>query len=220
MDTATVEPRAQLRTYLTDGLLDGGDPAASAPPAPRTGTPGLWRVPAPKGDAPGGAKLPRDKGSRSQSSASCRERRPPLEKEARTLLRDGGGPSVSLTAAEGWERLSLAERVERNRRLLQEVLGLSVPGAYFGQMEPGKKGGGGSLVLSPGLPRCWSQPRAARPPPGAASLRQPMGELGCFLTGMLRVLLVPRSVLGRNSLLRARSHLLGQPRSVGIIFPS
>ncbi|KAM6129227.1 LOW QUALITY PROTEIN: uncharacterized protein KIAA1614 homolog [Phoenicopterus ruber ruber] len=125
-DAAAVEPRAQLRTYLTDGLLDGGEPAAGGPPAPRTGTPGLWRVPAPRGDVPGGTELPRDEGSGSRGSAFPRERSP-LEEEARTPLRDGGGPSVSPTAAEGWERLSLAERVERNRRLLQEVLGLAAP---------------------------------------------------------------------------------------------
>ncbi|XP_075364079.1 uncharacterized protein KIAA1614 homolog [Mycteria americana] len=124
VDVAAVEPRAQLRTYLTDGLLDGGEPAAGGPPAPRTGTPGLWRVPAPRGDVPGGTELPRDKGGGSQGSASPHETAP-LEEEARTLPQDRGGPSVSPTPAEGWERLSLAERVERNRRLLQEVLGLA-----------------------------------------------------------------------------------------------
>ncbi|XP_055580231.1 uncharacterized protein KIAA1614 homolog isoform X2 [Falco cherrug] len=127
-DAAAVEPRAQLRTYLTDGLLDGGEPVAGGPPAPapRTGTPGLWRVPSPRGDVPGGTELPRDKGSGSRGSASPHDR-PPLEEEARTLPRDQEGPSVSPTVAEGWESLSLAERVERNRRLLQEVLGLAAP---------------------------------------------------------------------------------------------
>ncbi|KAM7107507.1 uncharacterized protein KIAA1614 homolog isoform 3-T3 [Ciconia maguari] len=124
MDVAAVEPRAQLRTYLTDGLLDGGEPAAGGPPTPHTGTPGLWRVPAPRGDVLGGTELPRDKGGGSQGSASPHETAP-LEEEARTLPQDLGGPSVSPTPAEGWERLSLAERVERNRRLLQEVLGLA-----------------------------------------------------------------------------------------------
>uniref|UniRef100_A0A8B9M1S5 KIAA1614 n=1 Tax=Accipiter nisus TaxID=211598 RepID=A0A8B9M1S5_9AVES len=127
-DAAAAEPRAQLRTYLTDGLLDGGEPVAGGPqaPAPRAGTPGLWRVPAPKGDVPGGTELPRDEGSGSRASVSPHER-PPLEEEAQTPPQDEGGPSVSPTAAEGWERLSLAERVERNRRLLQEVLGLAAP---------------------------------------------------------------------------------------------
>ncbi|GAB0192763.1 hypothetical protein GRJ2_001741600 [Grus japonensis] len=133
-DVVAVEPRAQLRTYLTDGLLDGGEPMAGGPPAPapHAGTPGLWRVPAPKEGVPGGTELPRDEGSGSQGSASPHET-PPLEEKTRTPLQDRGGPSVSPTAAEGWERLSLAERVERNRRLLQEVLGLAAPGAYFGQ---------------------------------------------------------------------------------------
>ncbi|KAM9619488.1 uncharacterized protein KIAA1614 homolog isoform 1-T1 [Morphnus guianensis] len=127
-DVAALEPRAQLRTYLTDGLLDGGEPVAGGPqaPAPRAGTPGLWRVPAPKGDVPGRTELPRDEGSGSRGSASPHER-PPLEEEARTPPQDEGGPSVSPTTAEGWERLSLAERVERNRQLLQEVLGLAAP---------------------------------------------------------------------------------------------
>ncbi|XP_039412200.1 uncharacterized protein KIAA1614 homolog isoform X2 [Corvus cornix cornix] len=123
-EAAAVEPRAQLRTYLTDGLLDGGEPGS--PPAPRTGTPGLWRVPAPRGDAPGGPELPPDKGSRSWRSASLHERPSPGE-EARAPLRDRGRPSASPPSAESWERLSLAERVERNRRLLQEVLGLAAP---------------------------------------------------------------------------------------------
>ncbi|XP_064283709.1 uncharacterized protein KIAA1614 homolog [Passer domesticus] len=117
------EPRAQLRTYLTDGLLDGGQP----PPAP-----GLWRLPAARGDVPGGAELPPDKGSGSWRCASLRER-PSLDEEARSPLRDRdrerererGRPSVP--AARSWERLPLAERVERNRRLLQEVLGLAAP---------------------------------------------------------------------------------------------
>ncbi|XP_075567639.1 uncharacterized protein KIAA1614 homolog [Pelecanus crispus] len=123
-DAAAVEPRAQLRTYLTDGLLDGGEPVASDPPAPHTSTPGLWRVPAPRGDVLGGTELPRDEGSRSQGSASPHET-PPLEEEAQTPPRDRGGPSAPSSTAEGWERLSLAERVERNRQLLQEVLGLA-----------------------------------------------------------------------------------------------
>ncbi|RMC08242.1 hypothetical protein DUI87_14483 [Hirundo rustica rustica] len=122
---AEAEPRAQLRTYLTDGLLDGGEPAPGSPPAP--GTPGLWRVPAPRGDVPGAPELPPDKGGRSWRSASLRER-PSRDEEARTPLRDRGRPSVSPPRAESWERLSLAERVERNRRLLQEVLGLAAPG--------------------------------------------------------------------------------------------
>ncbi|XP_063201185.1 uncharacterized protein KIAA1614 homolog [Chroicocephalus ridibundus] len=125
-DVAALEPRAQLRTYLTDGLLDGGEPVADSPPVPRASTPGLWRVPAPRGDVPGGTELPRDEGSGSQGSASPHET-PPLEEEARTPLWDREGPSVSPAMAEGWERLSLAERVERNRRLLQEVLGLAAP---------------------------------------------------------------------------------------------
>ncbi|XP_051480904.1 uncharacterized protein KIAA1614 homolog [Apus apus] len=122
-DVATVEPRAQLRTYLTDGLLDSGDTAAGGPPAPRASTPGLWRVPAPRADMLGGAELSRNnEGNRSRGSAfSCE--RSPMEDEAW----DQGGPSGSPSVAEGWERLSLAERVERNRQLLQEVLGLAVP---------------------------------------------------------------------------------------------
>ncbi|KAK2539859.1 Kiaa1614 [Columba guinea] len=119
-DLDAAEPRAQLRTYLTDGMLDGGDPAA--PPAPRAGTPGLWRVPTPKGDVPEGTELPHDKSGGTQRSASPHEA-PPLEEEARTPLRDRRGPSGSPPTTEGWESLSLAERVERNRRLLQEVLG-------------------------------------------------------------------------------------------------
>ncbi|XP_068808644.1 uncharacterized protein KIAA1614 homolog [Struthio camelus] len=71
------EPRAQVRTYLTDGPLDGGG-AAGAATAPGTACRGRaggpWRMPAPAGA-------------------------------------DAG--------------LSLAQRVERNRRLLQEVLGLA-----------------------------------------------------------------------------------------------
>lgn len=126
---AEAEPRAQLRTYLTDGLLDGGEPAPGSPPAPRPATPGLWRVPAP----PAGPELPPDKGSRSWRSASIHER-PSRDEEARTPLRDRGRPSVSPPRAESWERLSLAERVERNRRLLQEVLGLAAPGVYFGKV--------------------------------------------------------------------------------------
>ncbi|KAM6065967.1 uncharacterized protein KIAA1614 homolog [Chlamydotis macqueenii] len=125
-DAVTVEPRAQLRTYLTDGLLDGGDPAASGPPAPRTGIPGLWRVPAPRGDVPGGTELPRNAGSGSWGSAS-RHGTTPMEEGARTPPQDPGSPSASPAVTVGWERLSLAERVERNRRLLQEVLGLAAP---------------------------------------------------------------------------------------------
>ncbi|XP_062437675.1 uncharacterized protein KIAA1614 homolog [Rhea pennata] len=67
---AAAEPRAPLRTYLTDGLLDGGAGPAGAPAAARRSG-GPWRIPA-----------------------------------------DGSG-------------LSLAQRVERNRRLLQEVLALA-----------------------------------------------------------------------------------------------
>ncbi|KAM6343328.1 uncharacterized protein KIAA1614 homolog [Alca torda] len=125
-DAAALEPRAQLRTYLTDGLLDGGEPLADSPPAPSAGTPGLWRVPAPRGDVPGGTELPRDEDSGSRGSASPHET-PPLEEEARTPPWDREGPSASPAMAEGWERLSLAERVERNRRLLQEVLGFAAP---------------------------------------------------------------------------------------------
>ncbi|PKK27284.1 KIAA1614 ortholog [Columba livia] len=98
----------------------GGDPAA--PPAPRAGTPGLWRVPTPKGGVPEGTELPHDKSGGTQRSASLHEA-PPLEEETRTPLRDRRGPSGSPPTTEGWESLSLAERVERNRRLLQEVLG-------------------------------------------------------------------------------------------------
>lgn len=132
-EAAAGEPRAQLRTYLTDGLLDGGEPGSLPAPAPRAGTPGLWRVPAPRGDVPGGPELPADKGSRSWRSAS-RHERPSPDEEARTSLRDRGRPSVSPPSGESWERLSLAERVERNRRLLQEVLGLAAPGVYFGKV--------------------------------------------------------------------------------------
>ncbi|XP_030903050.2 uncharacterized protein KIAA1614 homolog [Melopsittacus undulatus] len=120
-DAAAVEPRAQLRTYLTDGLLDG-EPATDSTPAPRAGT---WRVPAAR-DVPGGTELPQGESSGTRGSASPRERHP-LGEEARTPLQDRGGPSVSPTTAKSWERLSLAERVERNRRLLQEVLGLDAP---------------------------------------------------------------------------------------------
>ncbi|XP_026709195.1 uncharacterized protein KIAA1614 homolog [Athene cunicularia] len=128
VDVAAVEPRAQLRTYLTDGLLDGGESVASGPPtpAPLASTPGLWRVPTPRRDVPGGTKLPPDEGSWSWGSASPHER-PPLEEEARIPPRDQRGPSASPTVAEAWERLSLAEQVERNRQLLQEVLGLTAP---------------------------------------------------------------------------------------------
>ncbi|XP_074008671.1 uncharacterized protein KIAA1614 homolog [Numenius arquata] len=125
-DVAALEPRAQLRTYLTDGLLDGGEPAASIPPAPRAGTPGLWRVPSPRRDVPGGTERLPEEGSGSRGSASPHET-PPLEEEERTPPWDREGPPVSAAMVEGWERLSLAERVERNRRLLQEVLGLAAP---------------------------------------------------------------------------------------------
>ncbi|XP_069718780.1 uncharacterized protein KIAA1614 homolog isoform X3 [Phaenicophaeus curvirostris] len=124
-DAAAVEPRAQLRTYLTDGLLNGGEPAATSPPAPRAGIPGLWRVPTPRGDVPGDTELPRDESRGPRGSAFPCEK--PKEEEAQTPPWDQGAPSASPTAAEGWERLSLAQRVERNRRLLQEMLGLSVP---------------------------------------------------------------------------------------------
>lgn len=133
VDVAVVEPRAQLRTYLTDGLLDGGEPVASSPSAPRVSTPGLWRVPAPKGDVLGGTKLSLDEGMGSQVSAMLHGRST-LEEAARTPPRDRGVHSVSPSMLEGWERLSLAERVERNRRLLQEVLGLTMPGEYFGHV--------------------------------------------------------------------------------------
>ncbi|XP_067997554.1 uncharacterized protein KIAA1614 homolog [Melanerpes formicivorus] len=126
VDAAAVEPRAQLRTYLTDGLLDGGEPVASSPSAPRVGTPGLWRVPTPKGEVLGGTKLSLDEGTGSQVSTSLHERST-LEEDTQTPQRDRRVPSVSPTTVGGWERLSLAERVERNRRLLQEVLGLTVP---------------------------------------------------------------------------------------------
>ncbi|CAN8218035.1 unnamed protein product [Coccothraustes coccothraustes] len=123
---AEVEPRVQLRTYLTDGLLDGGEPEPGSAPAARGGTPGLWRVPAATGDVPGGPELPPDKGSRPWHCASLHER-PSLDEEARSPRRERGRPSVPAPAAQSWERLSLAERVERNRRLLQEVLGLAAP---------------------------------------------------------------------------------------------
>ncbi|KAJ7409514.1 hypothetical protein BTVI_56398 [Pitangus sulphuratus] len=126
VDVAAVEPQAQLQTYLTDGLLDGGEPVDGSPPAPCPGTPGLWRVPAHRRDVLGGTELPQDKDSRSRCSASLHERHS-LDEEARTLPWDQGGPSVCPPVAEGWERLSLSERVERNRRLLQEVLGLAAP---------------------------------------------------------------------------------------------
>ncbi|XP_066857631.1 uncharacterized protein KIAA1614 homolog isoform X1 [Anser cygnoides] len=95
MDAAVAEPRAQLRTYLTDGLLDAGEP-----PEPPHGTQGTRRV-------PGGSQQHPKEGSRGGA--------PPAA--------DGGG------AVAGWEPLSLAERVERNRRLLQEVLGLAAAGS-------------------------------------------------------------------------------------------
>lgn len=166
---AEAEPRAQLRTYLTDGLLDGGEPGPGSPPAPRPGTPGLWRVPAPRGDVPGGPELPPDKGSRSWRSASLHER-PSRDEEARTPLRDRGRPSVSPPGAESWDRLSLAERVERNRRLLQEVLGLAPPGVYFGKVLAlsGKLGEvGGKAFGSPQGPPAASHARAVpSPSPG------------------------------------------------------
>ncbi|KAL9846028.1 LOW QUALITY PROTEIN: uncharacterized protein KIAA1614 homolog [Geothlypis trichas] len=122
---AEVEPRVQLRTYLTDGLLDGAEPEPGSAPAARGGTPGLWRVPAARGDVPGGPELPPDKGSgRSWHCAPLHER-PALDEAARSPLRERGRPPVP--AAQSWERLSLAERVERNRRLLHEVLGLAPP---------------------------------------------------------------------------------------------
>lgn len=129
---AEVEPRVQLRTYLTDGLLDGAEPEPGSGPAARGGTPGLWRVPAARGDVPGGPELPPDKGSgRSWHCAPLHER-PALDEAARSPLRERGRPPVP--AAQSWERLSLAERVERNRRLLHEVLGLAPPGACVGKV--------------------------------------------------------------------------------------
>ncbi|KAM8805405.1 uncharacterized protein KIAA1614 homolog [Eudromia elegans] len=73
------EPRAQVRTYLTDGLLDGDADAAAAP--------GTTPASTGRGSAGGPWRLPGD----------------------------GGGSGG----------LSLAQRVERNRQLLQEVLGLA-----------------------------------------------------------------------------------------------
>eukprot|EP00075_Anas_platyrhynchos_P029439 XP_027318692.1 LOW QUALITY PROTEIN: uncharacterized protein KIAA1614 homolog [Anas platyrhynchos] len=92
VDATVAEPRAQLRTYLTDGLLDAGEP-----PEPPQGT---RRV-------SGSSQQHPKEGSR-----GCA---PPAA--------DGG------EVAAGWEPLSLAERVERNRRLLQEVLGLAAAGS-------------------------------------------------------------------------------------------
>ncbi|XP_068546576.1 uncharacterized protein KIAA1614 homolog isoform X1 [Anas acuta] len=92
VDATVTEPRAQLRTYLTDGLLDAGEP-----PEPPQGT---QRV-------SGSSQQHPKEGSR-----GCA---PPAA--------DGG------EVAAGWEPLSLAERVERNRRLLQEVLGLAAAGS-------------------------------------------------------------------------------------------
>nr|XP_038038976.1 LOW QUALITY PROTEIN: uncharacterized protein KIAA1614 homolog [Anas platyrhynchos] len=92
VDATVAEPRAQLRTYLTDGLLDAGEP-----PEPPQGT---RRV-------SGSSQQHPKEGSR-----GCA---PPAV--------DGG------EVAAGWEPLSLAERVERNRRLLQEVLGLAAAGS-------------------------------------------------------------------------------------------
>ncbi|XP_021259991.1 uncharacterized protein KIAA1614 homolog isoform X2 [Numida meleagris] len=79
------EPRAQLRTYLTDGLLDGTAP---------------W-------GEQGGL---------------------------------GGSPALvsgSREVAAGTEPLSLAERVERNRRLLHEVLGMHEVPASDGDWDSG-----------------------------------------------------------------------------------
>ncbi|XP_072199877.1 uncharacterized protein KIAA1614 homolog isoform X2 [Excalfactoria chinensis] len=79
------EPRAQLRTYLTDGLLDGAAP---------------W-------GEQGGL---------------------------------GGSPSLVSAGKEltaGTEPLSLAERVERNRRLLHEVLGMHEVPASDGDWDSG-----------------------------------------------------------------------------------
>ncbi|XP_025956757.2 uncharacterized protein KIAA1614 homolog [Dromaius novaehollandiae] len=72
---AAPEPRARLCTYLTDGLLDGGETGSGASPCGSSAG-GPWRMPG---------------------------------------------------AGSGAGGLSLAQRVERNRRLLQEVLAL-VPG--------------------------------------------------------------------------------------------
>lgn len=244
-DVAALEPRAQLRTYLTDGLLDGGEPVADSPPVPRASTPGLWRVPAPRGDVPGGTELPQDEGSGSQGSASPHET-PPLEEEARTPLWDREGPSVSPAMAEGWERLSLAERVERNRRLLQEVLGLAAPGAYFGQatavlVEPGGAGrekvwgeARGSSVPSSIPPGCGCSSVLIRTPgpPRVSRVLLPLhrqqeevstNKMGCFFTGVLRVLPEPSGLLMRNfpaKSKRKNPHFLGHPRSAGIVFPS
>lgn len=95
VDATVTEPRAQLRTYLTDGLLDAGEP-----PEPPQGT---RRV--------SGSSQQHPK----EGSQGCA---PPAA--------DGG------EVAAGWEPLSLAERVERNRRLLQEVLGLAAAGSAEG----------------------------------------------------------------------------------------
>lgn len=239
MDVAAVEPRAQLRTYLTDGLLDGGDTAAGGPLSPRAGTPGLWRVPAPRGEVPGVTELPCDEGGRSQGSASP-PATPPLEEEAQTTLRDRGRPSASPSTAEGWERLSLAERVERNRRLLQEVLGLAAAGACFGQIaavsvEPGGAGrrsfgAKGGLRCRPpashaaGTAPRWLMPRGCPVPPWVLCLlhrqlrEMPINKTGCCFTG---VPLVPSGVLVRDFTAKSKSEtpFLGHSRSASIIFP-
>lgn len=188
-DAAALEPRAQLRTYLTDGLLDGGEPVAGSPPTPRSGTPGLWRVPAPRADVPGGTELPRDESSGSRGSASPHET-PPLEEEERTPPWDREGPSVSPVTVQGWERLPLAERVERNRRLLQEMLSLAAPGTYFGQAE------------------------AVLVEPGGAGREKVWGEAG---QGVFGAILHPPTLRAQ---LRAGSHRRAAPRPAGAAPPS
>uniref|UniRef100_A0A674KHL8 DUF4685 domain-containing protein n=1 Tax=Terrapene triunguis TaxID=2587831 RepID=A0A674KHL8_9SAUR len=162
---AVVEPRAQIRTYLTDVLLDSRDDVDFGQGARG---PELWRLPSPgrsiqenadycsenraqRGSPNGlwGTSSTRNPPSSSQKSSLEDHGKPAPFGEELAQARDseslplaqkddlcgGLAPSGRLWRAESWDSLgsaasaasglSLAEQVERNRAVLQEMLSLS-----------------------------------------------------------------------------------------------